>query len=170
MTIENAQSKTSELPNQAAESRQINILFGTYADVLFVLLPFAVVGVFKLWQMDVKSILLSYDIAVASAVLSGLAVVKFIMGLLVDPRMLVYKEKLVFLVSGTVFAILVPALLFSVMIMLSDPVPNFVMFVQPLLLVLAIMAYTGAVASTNVLIHKQTSHEHSTIKDAESEE
>jgi hypothetical protein len=41
------------------------------------------------------------------------------------------------------------------MIMLSNPVPNFVMFVQPLLLVLAIMAYTGAVASTNVLADKQ---------------
>lgn len=155
MTTETAQRDETNIALANAENRQVNILFGTYADVLFVLLPFVVVGIFKLWQSDIQSILLSYDIAMASAVLGGLAVVKFIVGLLVDPGMLVHKEKLVFLISGTVFAILVPSLLFSVLIMLSNPVPEFVMFVQPLLLVLAIMAYTGAVASTNVLVEKQ---------------
>ncbi|MCP5205805.1 MAG: hypothetical protein H7A01_01250 [Hahellaceae bacterium] len=155
MTHETAKGEAPELNTAQEEQRQVNILFGSYADILFVLLPFVVVGIFKLWQSDIRSILLSYDIAMASAVLGGLAVVKFIVGLLVDPVMLNHKEKLVFLISGTVFAILVPSLLFSVMIMLSNPVPNFVMFVQPLLLVLAIMAYTGAVASTNVLADKQ---------------
>jgi hypothetical protein len=144
-----------QITSHSDENRQINILFGTYADILFVLLPFVVVGIFKLWQSDIRAILLGYDIAMASGVLGGLAVVKFIVGLLVDPGMLVHKEKLVFLISGTVFAILVPSLLFSVLIMLSNPVPEFVMFVQPLLLVLAIMAYTGAVASTNVLLDRQ---------------
>ena len=157
MNEDGQEQLTNAHSSTASENRQIRILFGTYADVLFVLLPFAVVSIFKLWRMDVKSILMSYDIAMASAVLSGLAVVKFIIGLLVDPKMLVHKEKLVFLIAGTVFAVLVPSLLFSVMIMLSDPVPNFVVFVQPLLLVLSISAYTGAVASTNVLIERQSS-------------
>ena len=79
--------------------------------------------------------------------------------------MLVHKEKLVFLIAGTVFAVLVPSLLFSVLIMLSDPVPNFVVFVQPLLLVLSITAYTGAVASTNVLIERQSQIHHKPIEE-----
>ncbi|MCP5162065.1 MAG: hypothetical protein H7A00_10410 [Hahellaceae bacterium] len=136
------------------EERQMSILFGTYADIMFVLLPFVVVSIFKLWQNDVKSILMSYDLAMAAAILGGLAVVKFILGLLIDPRMLKYKERLVFLISGTVFLILVPSLLFAVLIMLANPVPPIAMFVQPMLLLLSVIAYSGSVISTNNLLHK----------------
>ncbi len=136
------------------EERQMSILFGTYADIMFVLLPFVVVAIFKVWQNDVKSILLSYDLAMAAAILGGLALVKFILGLLIDPRMLKYKERLVFLISGTVFLVLVPSLLFAVLIMLADPVPAITMFVQPMLLVLSVVAYSGSVISTNNLLEK----------------
>ena len=134
-----------------AEQRTVNILFGSYADILFVLLPFAVIALFKSWQSGFQSVLMSYDLAVAAAVLGGLAVVKFILGLLADVRMLKHRERIVFLVSGTVFLILVPGLLFSVLVLLADPVPEWIMFIQPVLLILAISAYSGAVASTNVL-------------------
>ncbi len=147
-------SNSHSTSNSAYEERQIRILFGTYADILFVLLPFAVTSIFKLWNNDFTTILKSYDLSMAAAVLGGLAIVKFIVGITVDPKMLVYKEKLVFLVSGTVFLVLVPGLLVSVLIMMSSEVPTFVMFVQPMLLLLAVMAYTGAVSSTNVLLDK----------------
>ena len=65
--------------------------------------------------------------------------------------MLRHKERIVFLIAGSVFLVLVPGLLFGVLIMLSDPVPEWVMFVQPMLLVLGISAYSGAVGSTNAL-------------------
>ena len=133
------------------ETQGIKLLYGTYADVLFVLLPFAVVALFKGWSQGFESVLLGYDLAMAAGVLGGLAVVKFIMGLLIDPTMLRHKERIVFLIAGTVFLVMVPGLLFSVLIMLSDPVPEWVMFVQPLLVVLGISAYSGAVGSTNAL-------------------
>jgi hypothetical protein len=145
---------THPSPQHDIEQQQVRILFGTYADILFVLLPFFVVTIFKLWHNDLKTILMSYDLSMASAVLAGLAIVKFIVGITIDPRMMKYKEKLVFLVSGTVFLVLVPGLLLSVLIMLSANPPTFVMFIQPLLLLLAVMAYTGAVSSTNVLLDK----------------
>ena len=136
------------------EERQLNILFGTYADIMFVLLPFVVVSIFKLWRNDVKSILTSYDLSMAAAILGGLAVVKFILGVMIDPRMLRYRERLVFLISGTVILVLVPGLLFSVLIMLADPVPEMAMFVQPVLLVLGVVAYSGSVVATNTLMEK----------------
>jgi hypothetical protein len=140
-------------PNTRAddETQSLKLLYGTYADVLFVLLPFAVVALFKVWSQGFESVLLGYDLSLAAGVLGGLAVVKFIMGLLIDPAMLRHKERIVFLIAGTVFLIMVPSILFSVLIMLSDPVPEWAMFVQPLLLVLGISAYTGAVGSTNAL-------------------
>lgn len=131
------------------EKQTVNMLFGTYADILFVLLPFAVVSLFKVWHEGFKSVLMGYDLSMAAAVLAGLAVVKFIVGMMANSRMLRFRERIVFLIAGTVFLIFVPGLLFSVLIMLSDPVPEWVMFVQPLLLILAMSAYSGAVACTN---------------------
>lgn len=133
------------------ETQSMKLLYGTYADVLFVLLPFAVVALFKVWHQGFESVLIGYDLSMAAGVLGGLAVVKFIMGLLIDPDMLRHKERIVFLIAGTVFLVMVPGILFSVLIMLSDPVPEWVMFVQPLMLVLGISAYSGAVGSTNAL-------------------
>jgi len=136
------------------DEQQLSILFGTYADIMFILLPFFVIAVFKLWQSDVKSILSSYDLSMAAAILGGLSIVKFIMGLMIDPKMLQHKERIVFLIAGTVFLVLVPGLLFSVLVMIADPVPQFALFVQPLLLVLGIVAYSGSVISTNALLQK----------------
>ncbi len=131
------------------EVQDVTLLHGTYADILFVLLPFSVVALFRAWNQGFEQVLLSYDLAMAAGVLGGLAVVKFIMGIMIDPTMSRHREWIVFLVAGTVFLILAPGLMFSVMILLSDPVPQWVMFVQPLLVVLAIGAYSGAVTATH---------------------
>ena len=137
------------------DEKQLSILFGTYADIMFILLPFFVVAIFKLWQSDIQSILMSYDLSMAASILGGLAVVKFVVGLLIDPKMLQYKERLVFLIAGTVFLVVVPGLLFAVLIMLADPVPQFAMFVQPLLLIMGVVDYSGSVVSTNALLNKK---------------
>ncbi|MBK8972246.1 MAG: hypothetical protein IPM37_13155 [Hahellaceae bacterium] len=141
------------------DDTQLRILFGTYADIMFILLPYLVIAIFKLWHSDVKSVLLNYDLSVAAGILGGLAVVKFIMGVLIDPKMLRYKEKLAFMISGTVFLILVPSLLFATLVMMSDPVPHMAMFIQPLLLVLGVSAYSGSVIMTNRLLREQSQKE-----------
>ncbi len=146
----------ADMPDLKDEERQVRILFGTYADVMFILLPYLVITVFKLWQQDIKAVLSSYDLSIASGILAGLAVVKFILGVLIDPKMLQYKERLAFLISGTVFLVLVPSLMFALLIMMSDPVPPFAMFIQPLLLVLGVTAYTGSVALTNKLLEDRS--------------
>ena len=71
-------SDQPELEKQ--ETQSLKLLYGTYADVLFVLLPFAVVAIFKAWDQGVESVLIGYDLSMAAGVLGGLAVVKFIMG------------------------------------------------------------------------------------------
>lgn len=154
----NTQTNDSDIDERnvisGEDEQQLSILFGTYADIMFILLPFFVISIFKLWQSDVKSILSSYDLSMAAAILGGLSIVKFIMGLMIDPKMLQHKERIVFLISATVFLVLVPSLLFSVLVMIADPVPQFALFVQPLLLVLGIVAYSGSVISTNALLYK----------------
>lgn len=149
----------AELPRfhvDESDDKQIRILFGTYADIMFILLPYLVISIFKLWSGDIKSVLLSYDLCIAAGTLGGLAVVKLILGMLIDPSMLRYKERLVFMISGTVFLILVPSLLFALLIMMSDPVPQFAMFIQPLLLIMGVSAYSGSVTMTNHLLRSQS--------------
>jgi len=146
---------TSLRPASEPDEKQVRILFGTYADIMFVLLPYLVIVLYKLWRGDVKAVLMSYELSVAAATLGGLAVVKFILGVLIDPAMLRYKERLVFMISGTVFLILVPSLLFALLIMASDPVPPFAMFAQPLLLVMSVAAYSGSVVLTNRLLKQE---------------
>ena len=136
---------------EMTETRELRLLYGTYADILFVLLPFAVVGMFKLWNVGLEPFLLSYDLSLAAAVLGGLAVVKFLLGMLVDPTMAKHREWITFLVAGTFFLILAPSLLFSVLVMLSEEPPKWVMFIQPLLVVLGITAYSSAVLASNRL-------------------
>ena len=75
--------------------------------------------------------------------LGGLSIVKFILGLVIHPEMVNHREKLVFLLAGTVIGVLVPSLLMTVFIMWSNPVPDFVMLVQPMLLILGIMRLHG---------------------------
>lgn len=146
MTTQETVTNANEAP--ADDTQEMKLLHGTYADILFILLPFAVVALFKAWSQGLEAVLLGYDLAMAAGILAGLAVVKFMLGLLQDPNMTRHREWIVFLVAGTVFLILAPGLLFSVLIMLSDPVPQWVMFIQPLLVVLGICAYTGAVMTS----------------------
>jgi len=150
MSTANEDRELQDAPEGASE-QDLKLLHGTYADVLFILLPFAVVAVFRGWSNGFEDVLMSYDLAMAAGVLGGLAVVKFIMGMMIDPAMARHREWVVFLIAGTVFLVLVPGLMFSIMILLSDPVPQWVMFVQPLLVILAIGAYSGAVTATHTM-------------------
>lgn len=133
------------------DSRIINQMYGTYSDILFVLFPFLVIALQRLWSGQGDQILTRSDLSVAAAILGGLAIGKFVLGLISDRNLDRYRERIVFFIALTLFVVVGPALILVIRIVGGGPVPGFVSFVQPILLIIAISLYTTSISISNVL-------------------
>ncbi|MEC7377639.1 MAG: hypothetical protein VX421_08490 [Pseudomonadota bacterium] len=140
----------SELPERR-EHQSLSTMYGTYADILFVLFPFLVIGMQRLWEGRLYEALLRPDLSIAAAILAGLAIGKFVLGLVTNRDLGRYKERIVFFIALTLFLVLGPAVILILSILGSVDVPGFVTFVQPVLLIIAISLYTTAVSISNLL-------------------
>lgn len=133
------------------EHHSLSMMYGTYADVLFVLFPFLVIGMQRLWEGRLYETLMRPDLSIAAAILAGLAIGKFVLGLVTNRDLGRYKERIVFFIALTLFVVLGPAIILILSILGSATVPGFVTFVQPILLIIAISLYTTAVSISNLL-------------------
>lgn len=155
--------KTSDSPNSVLDTGNekdfINLMHGTYADILFILLPYMAIMMQKFWTGKTEGILLQPEISIVAAILAGLSVSKFVLGLINGRTLQVYKERIVFFIALTIFAVLLPSIFLSLMISSSDQIPEFVSFVQPLLLIVAISLYTGSVTVSKMIAEKASVEE-----------
>lgn len=133
------------------EHGSLSMMYGTYADILFVLFPFLVIAMQRLWDGNLYQALMRADLSIAAAILAGLAMGKFVLGLVTHRELGRYKERIVFFIALTLFAVLGPAIILILSITGESEVPGFVAFVQPVLLVIAISLYTTAVSISNIL-------------------
>ncbi|KMQ72932.1 hypothetical protein [Marinobacter subterrani] len=140
----------SELPERQ-EHHSLSMMYGTYADILFVLFPFLIIGMQRLWEGRLYETLLRPDLSIAAAILAGLAIGKFVLGLVTNRDLGRYKERIVFFIALTLFVVLGPAIILILSILGSADVPGFVTFVQPTLLIIAISLYSTAVSISNIL-------------------
>ncbi|MEP1216666.1 MAG: hypothetical protein ABJM11_00375 [Marinobacter sp.] len=138
----------NQLPN---EQYSLSMMYGTYADILFVLFPFLVISMQRLWDGQLYETLLRPDLSIAAAILAGLAIGKFVLGLVTNRDLGRYKERIVFFIALTLFLVLGPAIILMLSITGNREVPGFVAFVQPILLIIAISLYTTAVSISNIL-------------------
>ena len=77
------------------EHQSMSMMYGTYADILFVLFPFLVIGMQRLWDGRLYETLLQPDLSIAAAILAGLAIGKFVLGLVTNRDLGRYKERIV---------------------------------------------------------------------------
>ena len=129
----------------------VNMMYGTYADVIFVLFPFVVIGLTRAWEGNAGAILLTPDLSMASAILGGLALGKFVLGLITDRNLSAFRERIVFFIALTLMLVLGPSILLLLLITASPEVPEMVAFIQPILLIIAISLYTTAISISNLL-------------------
>jgi len=127
------------------------MMYGTYADILFVLFPFLVIGMQRLWDGRLYDTLMQADLSIAAAILAGLAIGKFVLGLVTNRELGRYKERIVFFIALTLFVVLGPSIILMLSIVGNEEVPGFVAFVQPVLLIIAISLYSTAVSISNLL-------------------
>lgn len=138
------------------EHYSLSMMYGTYADILFVLFPFLVIAMQRLWDGRLYDTLMRADLSIAAAILAGLAIGKFVLGLVTNRDLGRYKERIVFFIALTLFVVLGPAIILMLSIMGNAEVPGFVAFVQPILLIIAISLYTTAVSISNILTRHGT--------------
>ena len=149
----------NEQAHAKREHQNLNMIYSTYADILFVLFPFLVIALQGWWRGELAEVLLRPDLSVASAVLAGLAIGRFVLGLIANRELGHYKERIVFFIAATLFTVLGPSLLLILLILGEgsgegpgeENVPQFVSFAQPILLIIAISLYTTAVSVSNIL-------------------
>lgn len=137
---------------QPQEHYSLSMMYGTYADILFVLFPFLVIAMQRLWDGNLYQTLLRPDLSIAAAILAGLAIGKFVLGLVTHRDLGRYKERIVFFIALTLFVVLGPAIILILSMTGTAEIPGFVAFVQPVLLIVAISLYTTAVSIANVLV------------------
>ena len=133
------------------EQYSLSMMYGTYADILFVLFPFLVIAMQRLWDGNLYHTLLQPDLSIAAAILAGLAIGKFVLGLVTNQDLGRYKERIVFFIALTLFVVLGPAIILLLSMTSNAEIPGFVAFVQPVLLIIAISLYTTAVSIANIL-------------------
>lgn len=90
----------SEQPTQR-EQQSLSMMYGTYADILFVLFPFLVISMQRLWDGELYETLMRADLSVAAAILAGLAIGKFVLGLVTNRDLGRFKERIVFFIALT---------------------------------------------------------------------
>ena len=137
--------------NRRQEQQSMSMMYGTYADILFVLFPFLAILMQRLWDGELADALLRPDLSIAAAILAGLAIGKFVLGLVTERDLGPHKERIVFFIALTLFLVLGPALILILSIVGGQQVPEFVAFLQPVLLVIAISLYTTAISISNML-------------------
>ncbi len=136
----------SSLDDDEIEDIEFNRLKqGTYADVLFVMLPFLAISMQRIWSGEVKQILLGYELSTAAATLAGLSISKFIQGLVAHPLLGVNKERVIFLISLTLFLVVIPSIIMTMKLVGTEKAPEVVVYVQPILLILSISLYVNAI-------------------------
>ncbi len=137
----------SEKYNTVIEEKELSRLKqGTYADILFIMLPFMAILLQTLWAGNAKEILLGPELSIAASILTGLSISKFFQGLVSDRSLGVYKERVVLIISTTLFLILIPALVMTMKLSTAENPPEIVAFVQPALLIVAISLYISAIS------------------------
>lgn len=140
---------------QRSEQHSLSMMYGTYADILFVLFPFLVITMQRLWDGNLTDILMRPDLSIAAAILAGLSIGKFVLGLVSNRDLGRFKERIVFFIALTLFVVLGPAIILMLSIVGDSEVPAFVVFVQPVLLIIAISLYTTAVSISNILTREE---------------
>jgi len=137
------------MANQNKETYFEDTMYGTYADILFILFPFLVIFLLRIWNEEAGEILRQPDLSIAAAILAGLSLGKFVLGLIGDRDMGQYKERIVFFMALTLFLVLGPSLMIIIKLINDQEAAKFVVFAQPVLLTIAIAIY-----SLSVSVHK----------------
>lgn len=137
----------------------LNLMYGTYADILFILFPFLVISLQRLWNGEGMGILRQPDLSIAAAILAGMSIGKFVLGLITNRDLGQFKERIVFFIAVNIFAVLGPSMILIMKIIGAQEVPNFVVFIQPVLLILAISLYTTSVGISNILLGQRRQSE-----------
>ena len=157
-----------DISDRKIENYYVRMIYATYTDVLFILFPFIVLGFQRLWNGEGINVLKYPDLSVATAILASMTIGKFVLALIGDETLKPYKEYIVYGIALTLFLILGPSLVLIIKILSEGSIPPYIVFIQPVLLILAVTFYSSAVSIGHVLPRlftlPETSNKHTVDK------
>jgi len=130
-----------DISDTHVEKHFVRTMYACYADILFVVFPFVLVGLLR-FSNDDFNVLTHPDISIATIILAGMSLGKLLLALVSNRDLQRYKVRFVFFISFIIFIIFGPSITFIVMIVDSPSAPKSAIFIQPLLFVLAIIIYS----------------------------
>jgi len=127
-----------DISDTRVEKHFVSTMYACYADILFIVLPFALVGMLRFWNDDFN-ILIHPDISIATIILAGMSIGKLMLALVSNRDLKRFKVRFVFFISFIIFMLFGPSITFIVMGVDGQSTPKSAIFIQPLLLILAVV-------------------------------
>jgi len=129
------------ISDTSVEKHFVSTMYACYADILFVVFPFVLVGLLRFWNGEFN-ILMHPDISIATVILAGMSIGKLLISLISDKDLKRFKVRFAFFISFIIFIIFGPSLTFIIMVIDGHTAPKPTIFIQPLLFVLTIIIYS----------------------------
>lgn len=131
-----------------------SMALGVWGDILLVLFPFLIYFCIGWWRDTIDVVLLSPELAMASTIITGQGMLKFFRGLILSRVLVEHIERALFIVMLTLFLFAI-SLVVVVLIVISTPPPDFVAYVQPPLLFVAVVAYFATAGSGDWVVKQK---------------
>lgn len=120
----------------------VNAFFAALTELLFVALPFIVIGIIQVYQGHAKSLFYLPEWSIVASVLAGQAVVKFLKA--VNHIKEHDIDRVLLTVSGLVVLLVIPDLAVLTIVLLSPSVPIGLAVTQAALFVISLLAFCFA--------------------------
>lgn len=117
-----------------------SMALGVWTEIGIVLLPFLIYVGIGWWRDKTEAVLLSPELSMAAFILAAQGVLKLVRGLLMARTAVQHVERAIFLCFFA-FVISAVALLAVILIIVVEPVPDAAAYVQPLLVLAAIVVF-----------------------------
>jgi FtsH-binding integral membrane protein len=124
----------------AERKKDIRATLATMSELLFVILPFIVIGITLAYRNEIRSLLFIPEWSIVSAVIAGQAIVRF--ASLAMGRKNVRKEHIVLGVTLMLVIVLAPTLLILVFVLTASLISNALAITQGVFFVLSLAAFT----------------------------
>ena len=131
-----------DISDTHVEKHFVSTMYACYADIIFIVLPFLLTGLLRLWNGEGFNILKHPDISIATAILAGMSLGKLILALVSNKNLTRYKVRFVFFIALILFFIIGPTLIFIISAIDGKNIPEAAIFLQPILLLATIILYS----------------------------
>jgi hypothetical protein len=132
-------AEAEKLRKKKEDADNIRAIFGASSELLFVVLPFIVIGITLAHRGEFRSFLLIPEWSIVSAVIVGQSIVKITFNALGEPK--IKKEAITFVIAILLVFLLVPILIVLAIVLTSQNITTTLAASQAIFFVLSALIF-----------------------------